>query len=62
MKLLPSPFSQAPQAPATFTGDAAEWAVGIVVGGSEALVCLCDGKNPGQWFGAPIKAGALKRS
>ena len=53
--LIPSPFSKASQAPGTFTGDANEWAVGIVAGKSEALVYLCDGKTPGQWFGATIK-------
>ena len=57
--LIPSPFSTAPQAPGTFTGDANEWAVGIVAGKTEALVYLCDGKNPGQWFGAIIKNGVL---
>ena len=57
--LIPSPFSTGAQAPGTFTGDAAEWAVGIVAGKSEALVYLCDGKNPGQWFGASIRSGSL---
>ena len=59
--LIPSPFAKgAPQAPNTFTGDAAEWGVGIVAGTSEALVYLCDGVNVGQWFGASITNGALE--
>jgi hypothetical protein len=56
---LPSPFGNAPQVPHTFTGDAAPWAVGIVTFGAEALVYLCDGANPGQWFGAAIKVDTL---
>ena len=57
--LIPFPFTTAAQAPGTFTGDAAEWAVGIVAGKTDALAYLCDGKNPGQWFGVSIKNGAL---
>lgn len=59
VKLLPSPFSNVAQAPNTFTGDAAEWAVAIVSSGTEALVYLCDGKNVGQWFGATVAKGSL---
>ncbi len=59
VKLLPSPYSGGAQAPNTFIGDAAEWAVGIVVSGTEALVYLCDGRNVGQWFGATIANGSL---
>ena len=56
---IPSPYSTAAQAPSTFTGDAAQWAVGIVSGAKEAVVYLCDGKNVGQWFGATISNGSL---
>lgn len=59
VRLLPSPYSDVAQAPNTFTGDAAEWAVAIVTGGNEALVYLCDGKNVGQWFGATVAKGLL---
>lgn len=56
---LPTPLSNAPQPSGTFAGDAGEWAVGIVVRGSQALVYLCDGRNPGQWFGASVGKGGL---
>lgn len=56
---LPTPLSAAPQSGGTYVGDAGEWAVGIVVSGSQALVYLCDGRNPGQWFGASVAKGGL---